>query len=38
MDRALAVFEGADEGLRRKVFGGNAARIYNLPLPDRTPR
>ena len=33
LDRALAVFEGVDPVLRDKVFGGNAARIYNLPLP-----
>jgi predicted TIM-barrel fold metal-dependent hydrolase len=37
LDRALAVFEDADPVLRRKVFGGNAARIYNLPLPDHAP-
>jgi predicted TIM-barrel fold metal-dependent hydrolase len=33
VERALAVFEGVDDSFRRKVFGGNAARIYNLPVP-----
>jgi predicted TIM-barrel fold metal-dependent hydrolase len=34
LERALTVFENADPVLRKKVFGGNAARIYTLPLPD----
>jgi predicted TIM-barrel fold metal-dependent hydrolase len=33
LERALKVFEGADPVLKKKVFGANAARIYNLPVP-----
>ena len=33
VDKALAVFEGQSDEMKRKVFGGNAARIYNLPIP-----
>jgi uncharacterized protein len=34
VERALAVFEGVvDDSFRRKVFGANAVRIYNLPAP-----
>jgi len=32
VERALEVFEGADDVLRRKVFGENAVRIYQLPV------
>jgi predicted TIM-barrel fold metal-dependent hydrolase len=33
LQRALKVFEGQSDELKRKVFGGNAARIYSLPMP-----
>ena len=38
VERALKIFEGVDDSFRRKVFGGNAARIYNLPLPSAATR
>ena len=33
VQRALAVFGPESDELKRKVFGANAVRIYNLPLP-----
>jgi uncharacterized protein len=33
VERALKVFDGQSDDFKRKVFGGNAARIYNLPIP-----
>jgi len=33
VERALKVFDGQSDELKKKVFGSNAARIYNLPLP-----
>jgi predicted TIM-barrel fold metal-dependent hydrolase len=36
IERALSVFEGVDPHLTRKLLGGNAARIYNLPMPAAT--
>jgi predicted TIM-barrel fold metal-dependent hydrolase len=33
VERALKAFDGQSDELKTKVFGGNAARIYNLPLP-----
>lgn len=32
LETALKTFEGADDELRRKAFGENAARVYNLPV------
>jgi predicted TIM-barrel fold metal-dependent hydrolase len=34
VERAMRVFEGQSDELKKKVFGGNAARIYNLPIPE----
>jgi predicted TIM-barrel fold metal-dependent hydrolase len=36
IERALSVFEGVDPHLTRKLLGGNAARIYDLPMPATT--
>jgi predicted TIM-barrel fold metal-dependent hydrolase len=33
IERAMKVFEQETDDFKRKVFGGNAARIYNLPVP-----
>jgi predicted TIM-barrel fold metal-dependent hydrolase len=33
VEKAFKVFDGQSTELKRKVFGANAARIYNLPLP-----
>jgi predicted TIM-barrel fold metal-dependent hydrolase len=33
VERALAVFEGVDPAVTKKLFSSNAARIYNLPMP-----
>jgi uncharacterized protein len=33
IERAMKVFEEESDEFRRKVFGGNAVRIYNLPVP-----
>ena len=29
----MAVFEPESDEFKRKVFGANAVRIYNLPVP-----
>jgi len=34
VQRALEVFAPESDELKRKVFGANAVRIYNLPLPE----
>ncbi|MFR9801898.1 amidohydrolase family protein [Pseudonocardia sp. RS010] len=34
VERALKVFEGESQETKEKVFGGTAARLYHLPLPD----
>lgn len=33
VERAMQVFEDESDDFKRKVFGGNAKRIYNLPIP-----
>lgn len=34
VERALQTFRGVDQAVKQKLFGGNASRIYGLPLPD----
>jgi predicted TIM-barrel fold metal-dependent hydrolase len=34
VERALTTLRSASTDLKRKLFSGNAARIYNLPLPE----